>query len=142
MVLVTGLALPVRSKASGLRLLEQFDLGFPALPRTCQLSCPLTDHCALAQLDFVHVFEAAVETKLGKNRTEAEVKRYTEEKERLEKEKEDIRSQLTQLRKQKRDLKGTLASCTGRITGKLLLKGTRAISVLMETKQQWARTPV
>ncbi|XP_034633802.1 actin filament-associated protein 1-like 2 isoform X1 [Trachemys scripta elegans] len=52
-----------------------------------------------------------VETKLGKNRMEAEVKRYTEEKERLEKEKEEIRSQLTQLRKERRELKETLASC-------------------------------
>uniref|UniRef100_A0A7M4EWN2 Actin filament-associated protein 1-like 2 n=1 Tax=Crocodylus porosus TaxID=8502 RepID=A0A7M4EWN2_CROPO len=64
------------------------------------------------KVDRAKVTSAAVETKLGKNRTEAEVKRYTEEKERLEKEKEDIRSQLTQLRKQKRELKETLASCT------------------------------
>ncbi|XP_048361777.1 actin filament-associated protein 1-like 2 [Sphaerodactylus townsendi] len=55
---------------------------------------------------------APVETKLGKNRTEAEVKRYSEEKERLEKEKEDIRSQLAQLRKEKRELKEMLISCT------------------------------
>ncbi|XP_071605565.1 actin filament-associated protein 1-like 2 isoform X2 [Heliangelus exortis] len=55
---------------------------------------------------------AAVETKLGKNRTEAEVKRFTEEKERLEKEKEEIRAQLTQLRKERRELKETLAGST------------------------------
>ncbi|XP_009704959.1 PREDICTED: LOW QUALITY PROTEIN: actin filament-associated protein 1-like 2, partial [Cariama cristata] len=48
---------------------------------------------------------AAVETKLGKNRTEVEVKRFTEEKERLEKEKDEIRAQLTQLRKERRGLK-------------------------------------
>nr|XP_025046463.1 actin filament-associated protein 1-like 2 isoform X2 [Pelodiscus sinensis] len=53
-----------------------------------------------------------VETKLGKNRMEAEVKRYSEEKERLEKEKEEIRSQLAQLRKERRELKETLAGCT------------------------------
>ncbi|NXC67293.1 AF1L2 protein, partial [Anhinga anhinga] len=51
----------------------------------------------------------AVETKLGKNRTEAEVKRFTEEKEQLEKEKDEIRAQLTQLRKEKRELKEMLA---------------------------------
>uniref|UniRef100_A0A8C0FCL3 Actin filament-associated protein 1-like 2 n=1 Tax=Bubo bubo TaxID=30461 RepID=A0A8C0FCL3_BUBBB len=51
---------------------------------------------------------AAVETKLGKNRTEVEVKRFTEEKERLEKEKDEIRAQLTQLRKERRELKETL----------------------------------
>ncbi|NXE17553.1 AF1L2 protein, partial [Ardeotis kori] len=50
----------------------------------------------------------AVETKLGKNRTEAEVKRFTEEKERLEKEKDEIRAQLTQLRKERRELKEML----------------------------------
>ncbi|XP_040419523.1 actin filament-associated protein 1-like 2 isoform X3 [Cygnus olor] len=57
---------------------------------------------------------AAVETKLGKNRTEAEVKRFTEEKERLEKEKEEIRAQLTQLRKERRELKEMLVGCTDR----------------------------
>ncbi|XP_062435579.1 actin filament-associated protein 1-like 2 isoform X1 [Rhea pennata] len=55
---------------------------------------------------------AAVETKLGKNRTEAEVKRFTEEKERLEKEKDEIRAQLTQLRKERREMKEMLAGCT------------------------------
>ncbi|NXO94636.1 AF1L2 protein, partial [Certhia brachydactyla] len=55
----------------------------------------------------------AVETKLGKNRTEAEVKRFTEEKERLEKEKEEIRAQLTQLRKERRELKEMLGGSTG-----------------------------
>ncbi|NXN92034.1 AF1L2 protein, partial [Rhinopomastus cyanomelas] len=55
---------------------------------------------------------AAVETKLGKNRTEAEVRRFTEEKERLEKEKDEIRAQLTQLRKEKRELKEMLGGST------------------------------
>ncbi|XP_045710143.1 actin filament-associated protein 1-like 2 isoform X5 [Phyllostomus hastatus] len=52
------------------------------------------------------------EIKLGKNRTEAEVKRYTEEKERLEKQKEEIRGHLAQLRKEKRELRETLVKCT------------------------------
>ncbi|XP_074447857.1 actin filament-associated protein 1-like 2 isoform X7 [Larus michahellis] len=55
---------------------------------------------------------AAVETKLGKNRTEAEVKRFTEEKERLEKEKDEIRAQLTQMRKERRELKELLGGST------------------------------
>ncbi|XP_032346729.1 actin filament-associated protein 1-like 2 isoform X3 [Camelus ferus] len=54
----------------------------------------------------------SAEIKLGKNRTEAEVKRYTEEKERLEKQKEEIRGHLAQLRKEKRELKETLLKCT------------------------------
>ncbi|XP_059677510.1 actin filament-associated protein 1-like 2 isoform X3 [Gavia stellata] len=57
----------------------------------------------------------AVETKLGKNRTEVEVKRFTEEKERLEKEKDEIRAQLTQLRKERRELKEMLAGSTDKI---------------------------
>ena len=56
----------------------------------------------------------SVEIKLGKNRTEAEVKRYTEEKERLERSKEEIRGHLAQLRREKRELKETLLRCTGR----------------------------
>lgn len=69
---------------------------------------------------------AAVETKLGKNRTEAEVKRFTEEKERLEKEKEEIRAQLTQLRKERRELKEMLVGCTGRAgQGAACRNGTR-----------------
>lgn len=54
----------------------------------------------------------SAEIKLGKNRTEAEVKRYTEEKERLEKKKEEIRGHLAQLRKEKRELRETLSKCT------------------------------
>ncbi|KAF7464897.1 Hypothetical predicted protein [Marmota monax] len=53
----------------------------------------------------------SAEIKLGKNRTEAEVKRYTEEKDRLEKKKEEIRGHLAQLRKEKRELKETLLKC-------------------------------
>ncbi|MEE6520906.1 hypothetical protein FKM82_018862 [Ascaphus truei] len=53
----------------------------------------------------------AIESKLGKNRTEAEAKRFTEEKERLEKEREEIRMLLAQLRKEKRELKETIATC-------------------------------
>uniref|UniRef100_A0A8I3Q7E4 Actin filament-associated protein 1-like 2 n=1 Tax=Canis lupus familiaris TaxID=9615 RepID=A0A8I3Q7E4_CANLF len=55
---------------------------------------------------------ATAEIKLGKNRTEAEVKRYTEEKERLEKKKEEIRGHLAQLRKEKRELRETVLKCT------------------------------
>ncbi|XP_074151773.1 actin filament-associated protein 1-like 2 isoform X5 [Sminthopsis crassicaudata] len=60
------------------------------------------------------IVAAPVEIKLGKNRTEAEVKRYTEEKRRLEKEKEEIRSHLAQLRRERRELKDTMVKCTDR----------------------------
>lgn len=65
-----------------------------------------------------------METKLGKNRTEVEVKRFTEEKERLEKEKDEIRAQLTQLRKERRELKEMLGSSTGR-AGKGAMRGNK-----------------
>ncbi|XP_045147245.1 actin filament-associated protein 1-like 2 [Echinops telfairi] len=55
---------------------------------------------------------ASAEIKLGKTRTEAEVRRYTEEKERLEKRKEEIRGHLAQLRRERRELKETLSKCT------------------------------
>uniref|UniRef100_A0A8C5Q649 Actin filament-associated protein 1-like 2 n=1 Tax=Leptobrachium leishanense TaxID=445787 RepID=A0A8C5Q649_9ANUR len=54
----------------------------------------------------------ALESKLGKNRTEAEAKRFMEEKEKLEREREEIRTQLTQLRKERRELKESITSCT------------------------------
>ncbi|XP_075468082.1 actin filament-associated protein 1-like 2 isoform X3 [Ascaphus truei] len=63
--------------------------------------------------DRAKVSSPAIESKLGKNRTEAEAKRFTEEKERLEKEREEIRMQLAQLRKEKRELKETIATCAG-----------------------------
>ncbi|OCT69720.1 actin filament-associated protein 1-like 2 [Xenopus laevis] len=53
----------------------------------------------------------AIETLLGKNRTEAEIKRFTEEKEKLEKEREEIRVQLAQLRKERREMKETVTQC-------------------------------
>ncbi|XP_006880223.1 PREDICTED: actin filament-associated protein 1-like 2 [Elephantulus edwardii] len=54
----------------------------------------------------------SAEIRLGKNRTEAEVKRYTEEKEKLERQKEEIRGHLAQLRREKRELKESLSKCT------------------------------
>ncbi|KAM4851734.1 actin filament-associated protein 1-like 2 isoform 2-T2 [Thomomys bottae] len=87
---------------------EQQRISFPA-------NCPDTIATTLASAsppvkDRLRVTSA--EIKLGKNRTEAEVKRYTEEKERLEKKKEEIRGHLAQLRKEKRELKETLSKCT------------------------------
>ncbi|KAG7492463.1 hypothetical protein MATL_G00014680 [Megalops atlanticus] len=54
---------------------------------------------------------ASIEVKLGKNRTEADVRRYTEERDRLEREKEQVRNTLATLRQQRRELKEALASC-------------------------------
>uniref|UniRef100_A0A452HE29 Actin filament-associated protein 1-like 2 n=1 Tax=Gopherus agassizii TaxID=38772 RepID=A0A452HE29_9SAUR len=98
--------------------MQQQIIAFPQSSPEIKASCTVTASPQLAsapreKVEWPKVANTVpVETKLGKNRMEVEVKRYTEEKERLEKEKEEIRSQLTQLRKERRELKETLASCT------------------------------
>ncbi|XP_069844169.1 actin filament-associated protein 1-like 2 isoform X3 [Dipodomys merriami] len=95
---------------------EQQRISFPAnCPDTvatvpASASPPVKDRLRVTSAGLLH--SGSVEIKLGKNRTEAEVKRYTEEKERLEKKKEEIRGHLAQLRKEKRELKETLLKCT------------------------------
>lgn len=56
----------------------------------------------------------AVEGKLGKNRTEADMRRYTDERDRLEKEREEVRSTLANLKKERRETKEELSACQGR----------------------------
>jgi hypothetical protein len=51
--------------------------------------------------------------KLGKNRTEADMRLYTEERDRLEREKEEIRSSLVNLKKERRETKEELSTCQG-----------------------------
>uniref|UniRef100_A0A3P9JK32 Actin filament-associated protein 1-like 2 n=1 Tax=Oryzias latipes TaxID=8090 RepID=A0A3P9JK32_ORYLA len=51
------------------------------------------------------------EVKLGKNRTEADMLRYTGERDRLEKEREEVKSCLAQLKKERREVKEELAAC-------------------------------
>ncbi|XP_070963137.1 actin filament-associated protein 1-like 2 isoform X3 [Oncorhynchus clarkii lewisi] len=53
----------------------------------------------------------AIEVKLGKNRTEADMRLYTEERDRLEREKEEIRSSLVNLKKERRETKEELSTC-------------------------------
>lgn len=54
-----------------------------------------------------------MEVKLGKNRTEADVRLFTDEKERLEREREKVKTTLAKLRKERRELKKELNSCQG-----------------------------
>ncbi|XP_068439662.1 actin filament-associated protein 1-like 2 [Clinocottus analis] len=53
----------------------------------------------------------AVEGKLGKNRTEADVRRYIDERDRLEREREEVRSSLANLKKERRETKEELSAC-------------------------------
>ncbi|XP_034564573.1 actin filament-associated protein 1-like 2 isoform X2 [Notolabrus celidotus] len=54
---------------------------------------------------------SAVEVKLGKNRTEADMRRYIDDRDRLEKEREDVKSSLSNLKKQRRETKEELSTC-------------------------------
>ncbi|XP_061564975.1 actin filament-associated protein 1-like 2 isoform X2 [Cololabis saira] len=53
----------------------------------------------------------AVEIKLGKNRTEADMLRYIDERDRLEKDREEVRNSLANLKKEKREVKEELSVC-------------------------------
>lgn len=56
---------------------------------------------------------SAVEGKLGKNRTEADLRRYLDERDRLEKEREEVRASLANLKREKREIKEELSGCHG-----------------------------
>uniref|UniRef100_A0A3Q0RU91 Actin filament-associated protein 1-like 2 n=1 Tax=Amphilophus citrinellus TaxID=61819 RepID=A0A3Q0RU91_AMPCI len=51
--------------------------------------------------------------KLGKNRTEADLRRYIDERDRLEKEREEVKISLANLKKEKREIKEELSACQG-----------------------------
>ncbi|KAJ0015984.1 hypothetical protein NQD34_014275 [Periophthalmus magnuspinnatus] len=53
----------------------------------------------------------AVEVKLGKNRTEADLRRYRDEREHLEREREEVRSSLANLKKERSEVKEELTAC-------------------------------
>lgn len=53
----------------------------------------------------------AVEGKLGKNRTEADLRMYRDERERLEREREEVRSGLANLKKERSEVKEELTVC-------------------------------
>ncbi|KAK3529550.1 hypothetical protein QTP70_031969 [Hemibagrus guttatus] len=59
----------------------------------------------------VAVYSGSIEVKLGKNRTEADVLRFTDEKDRLEREREEVKTTLASLRKERREVKEELSSC-------------------------------
>lgn len=52
-----------------------------------------------------------MEVKLGKNRTEADLRRYIDDRDRLEKEREEVRSSLANLKRQRRETKEELTTC-------------------------------
>ncbi len=58
----------------------------------------------------------SVEVKFGKNRTDADVRLYTSERDRLEREREEVKTTLATLRKDRREVKEELSSCQGTAT--------------------------
>lgn len=54
---------------------------------------------------------SAVEGKLGKNRTEADLRRYIDERDRLERERDEVRSCLASLKKERREIKEEIGAC-------------------------------
>ncbi|XP_061666854.1 actin filament-associated protein 1-like 2 [Syngnathoides biaculeatus] len=82
-------------KASTLQTITGFPLSpQPLRPKAFSTGCP-----------------GAVEGKLGKKRTEADLLRYSDERERLEKEREEVRSSLASLKKERRETKEELSAC-------------------------------
>ncbi|XP_057214882.1 actin filament-associated protein 1-like 2 isoform X2 [Triplophysa rosa] len=65
----------------------------------------------LDKLKFSAAGPGSVEVKLGKNRTEADVRRYTDERDGLEREREEVKNTLAALRKDRREVKEELNSC-------------------------------
>lgn len=68
------------------------------------------------KMSTIHSFPGspgAVEGKLGKNRTEADMRRYIDERYRLEKEREEVRSSLANLKKERREIKEELGASQG-----------------------------
>ncbi|XP_048026500.1 actin filament-associated protein 1-like 2 isoform X3 [Megalobrama amblycephala] len=89
-----------------------------SLPLTCAQSPPTSRGRAASAdrlLDRLKFSPAAgpgsVEVKLGKNRTEADVRRYTDDRDRLEREREEVKNTLAMLRKDRREVKEELNSC-------------------------------
>lgn len=80
-------------------LMNQPAVGFPHSPQ------PLRPKA------FTLGSPGAVEGKLGKNRTEADMRRYTDERDRLEKEREEVRSSLANLKKERKETKEELSAC-------------------------------
>ncbi|XP_075698800.1 actin filament-associated protein 1-like 2 [Rhinoderma darwinii] len=77
--------------------------------KTSAVSSPLLGK---SKVEKAKLSSPAIETKLGKNRTEAEARKFTEVKEKLEREREELREQLAQLRRDRRELKESIATCT------------------------------
>ncbi|TKS89619.1 Actin filament-associated protein 1-like 2 [Collichthys lucidus] len=96
----TSLGIPQAFSSSGVQIHKvQTAAGFPHSPQP------------LRPKSHTIGSPGAVEGKLGKNRTEADLRRYIDERDRLEKEREEMRSSLATLKKERREIKEELGAC-------------------------------
>ncbi|XP_077056773.1 actin filament-associated protein 1-like 2 isoform X2 [Siphateles boraxobius] len=91
-------------------LSSQTSAQTPQSPPTSRGRAASTDRL-LDRLKFSPAAPGSVEVKLGKNRTEADVRRYTDDRDRLEREREEVKNTLATLRKDRREVKEELNSC-------------------------------
>ncbi|KAM6964671.1 actin filament-associated protein 1-like 2 isoform 2-T2 [Tautogolabrus adspersus] len=101
---ITQVFNPSSSSSSGVQIhnkspVVQTCTGFPQSPQPLRPKSH-TIGCA-----------GALEVKLGKNRTEADMRRYIDDRDRLEKEREEVKSSLANLKKQRRETKEELTAC-------------------------------
>lgn len=83
----------------------------PNSPPASRVRAASTDRALDRLKSSAAVYSGSIEVKLGKNRTEADVRRFTDEKERLEREREEVKTTLASLRKERREAKEELSSC-------------------------------
>ncbi|MCJ8738567.1 hypothetical protein PDJAM_G00037280 [Pangasius djambal] len=83
----------------------------PHSPPTSRVRAASADRVLDRLKPSVAVCSGSIEVKLGKNRTEADVRRFTDEKDRLEREREEVKTTLASLRKERREVKEELSSC-------------------------------
>ncbi|XP_073684243.1 actin filament-associated protein 1-like 2 isoform X2 [Garra rufa] len=98
------------SMPSQSQTLPQTSTQTPQSPPTSRGRAASTDRF-LEKLKFSPAGSGSVEVKLGKNRTEADVRRYTDDRDRLEREREEVKNTLATLRKDRREVKEELSSC-------------------------------
>ncbi|XP_059387084.1 actin filament-associated protein 1-like 2 isoform X2 [Carassius carassius] len=98
------------SQPSQPQTLPQTSAQTPQTPPTSRGRATSTDRF-LDKLRFSPAGPGAGEVKLGKNRTEADVRLYSDERDRLEREREEVKNTLATLRKDRREVKEELSSC-------------------------------
>ncbi|XP_072522865.1 actin filament-associated protein 1-like 2 [Salminus brasiliensis] len=83
----------------------------PQSPPTARGRAASTDRFLDRLKPSVSACSGSIEVKLGKNRTEADVRRFTDDRDRLEREREEVKNTLATLRKERKEAKEELSSC-------------------------------